>query len=118
MQINDFTAEELLKSLEDLLNDALQKDSQWMEDLIAQRPRCGDLIAKHPTIQVGGNVGDYRAGMLGLLNGWLIKHGKVLHARMPAGRNYQYPIRTVKFTIDDAKQYDYKPAPTGGHGRR
>lgn len=52
-----------------LLNDALKVDPQAVTALINTRVQCNNELADHPTIQVGLFDGEYRVGLLGILNG-------------------------------------------------
>lgn len=52
-----------------LLNDALEKDSEAIHNLATTRISCNDVLADHPTIQVGKFDGEYKVGMIGILNG-------------------------------------------------
>jgi hypothetical protein len=52
-----------------VLNEALQADPQTISALMNHRVICNEALANHPTIQVGIYEGEYKVGLLGLLNG-------------------------------------------------
>lgn len=56
----------------ELLNDAFAKDPEAINELVAIRVFCNEILANHPTIQVAGpalsGVG-YSVGLIGILNG-------------------------------------------------
>lgn len=53
----------------ELLNDALNKDPMAMWALATTRVTCNEVLADHPTIQVGKYSDDYKVGLIGILNG-------------------------------------------------
>ena len=55
----------------DFLNELLALDPAFVNQLIGFRTPCNQALADHPTVQVGGGDGDFRAGMLGVVNGFL-----------------------------------------------
>ncbi len=55
----------------DILNDALERDPEALTQLINARVSCNERMTKHKTVQVGVHGGDYRVGVLGLINGIL-----------------------------------------------
>lgn len=59
----------------DFMNELVQTDKKWVQDICDFRPRCNDGILHHPTVQAGYHpwlekekVGV--AGFLGLINGF------------------------------------------------
>ncbi|KAB2857372.1 MAG: hypothetical protein F9K41_04000 [Sphingopyxis terrae] len=54
------------------LNEIVNTDPDFMQQLVDHRPPCNQLLADHPTVQVGAGM-EHRnvAGILGLLNGFL-----------------------------------------------
>ena len=53
-----------------LLNELVEADKNCMEALIDKRVACNNVMADHPTAQVGiEDDGSYRLGLLGVLNG-------------------------------------------------
>lgn len=58
----------------DMLNDALQRDPVAISALVAARVPCNEVLADHDTIQVWFKDGEYRIGLLGVLNGLFGKH--------------------------------------------
>ena len=53
----------------ELLNGAFEMDSEAMSNLANTRVTCNDVLADHPTIQVGMFDGEYKVGLIGILNG-------------------------------------------------
>ena len=53
----------------ELLNDAFAKDPEAMSLLAQARVVCNDMLADHPTIQVGKFDEKYKVGLIGILNG-------------------------------------------------
>lgn len=53
----------------ELLNDAFAKDPEAMNQLAQARVVCNDALADHSTIQVGQFGGEYKVGIIGILNG-------------------------------------------------
>ena len=54
----------------EILNEAVEADSDAMGFLITNRVACNDSLRKHPTIQVAlFNEQSYTVGLLGILNG-------------------------------------------------
>lgn len=53
----------------ELLNDAFTKDPEAMNDLALSRVTCNEVLADHPTIQVGKFGNEYKVGIIGILNG-------------------------------------------------
>lgn len=59
------------QDLVNYLNGLLFVDQQWVQLMVEARPRCNNALANHPTLQVANmNGGVFRAGLLGLLNGF------------------------------------------------
>ena len=59
-------------SIEDVvsyLNELIQDDRPAMAALISNRVPCNELLADHPTCQVGKQHGGFHVGMLGVING-------------------------------------------------
>ena len=53
------------------LNELLAIDQDFVSRLVDHRVTCNEQLARHPSVQVGKSEGDYRAGFLGVLNGYL-----------------------------------------------
>lgn len=54
------------------LNEILNTDPDFMQQLVDHRLPCNQLLADHPTLQVGAGMEHRRvAGVLGLLNGFI-----------------------------------------------
>jgi len=51
------------------LNELLEIDPAAVSALIAARVPCNQFLADHPTVQIGEERGEFRVGLLGLLNG-------------------------------------------------
>ncbi len=52
------------------LNHLLEVDRDAVENLVAARVPCGQRMAEHQSVQVGGEEGRPTVGLLGLLNGF------------------------------------------------
>ena len=52
-----------------LLNNALEKDPEAINNLVTTRIACNDILANHPTIQVGKFDNEYKVGIIGIFNG-------------------------------------------------
>ena len=59
----------LAQKIVDLLNELIKQDPDAMSALISARVPCGELLADHPTVQVGETDTGYEVGLLGILNG-------------------------------------------------
>lgn len=55
----------------EVLNRALKKDPEAIVNLINYRFECNYELAEDPTIQVLNNDGNYKVGLLGIINGIL-----------------------------------------------
>ena len=55
----------------DVLNDALERDPLALTQLVNARITCNEHLAKHRTVQAGVYDGDFKVGVLGLINGIL-----------------------------------------------
>lgn len=55
----------------EFLNELLALDPVFVTQLVGFRTPCNEAIANHPSVQVGGANGDFRAGLLGVVNGFL-----------------------------------------------
>ncbi|NKB44220.1 MAG: hypothetical protein GKS03_08055 [Alphaproteobacteria bacterium] len=55
----------------DILNDALTRDPVAITQLVNARVSCNEKLTKHKTVQTGVYSGDYKVGVLGLINGIL-----------------------------------------------
>lgn len=53
------------------LNELVEADRVFVQALVDHRIPCNETIADHPSVQVGLEDGQYRAGLLGVLNGFL-----------------------------------------------
>lgn len=53
----------------EVMNRAIEADYLTIQYLIEVRPRCLEVLASDPTIQVVGSEPDFRVGLLGLLSG-------------------------------------------------
>ena len=51
------------------LNEMLEADPEAISNLMSHRTPCNEVLAAHPTVQVGTMAGTPRVGLLGLLNG-------------------------------------------------
>lgn len=51
------------------LNELIELDRNAIAALIANRIPCNDLLASHPSVQVGAQYGGFHVGLLGILNG-------------------------------------------------
>jgi len=52
-----------------LLNELIEIDKPAIAAIIANRVPCNQVMADHPTVQVGAQNGGFHVGMLGILNG-------------------------------------------------
>lgn len=63
-------------SLIEFLNSLAKIDPEGMGRLCAARVPCNKAMVDHPTVQVAGQgefgipEGEYRVGLIGILNGW------------------------------------------------
>ena len=55
----------------DILNDALARDPMALTQLVNARVSCNEKLTKHKSVQTGMYSGDYKVGVLGLINGIL-----------------------------------------------
>jgi hypothetical protein len=83
-----------IKKMVDVLNDALEKDPEGMNNLINTRVICNEQLAEHPTIQVGAykpgsdefnkdypeGETEFKIGFLGMINGISQAMGYVIYA--------------------------------------
>jgi len=53
----------------EFLNQLLEADRPAVAALIANRVPCNQVLADHPTVQVGVVHGGFSVGMLGIING-------------------------------------------------
>lgn len=53
----------------ELLNGAIEMDSEAINNLVKSRVTCNELLADHPTIQAGKFGDEYKVGLIGILNG-------------------------------------------------
>ncbi len=61
-----------------ILNDALERDSRAITQLVNARVSCEDRLSKHATVQTRVFNGSHMVGALGLINGILgYKHGGI-----------------------------------------
>jgi hypothetical protein len=54
-----------------LLNEALARDPMALTQLVNARVPCNEKLTNHKTVQTGMHGGEYKVGVLGLLNGIL-----------------------------------------------
>lgn len=55
----------------DLLNDALARDPMALTQLINARVSCNEKLTNHKSVQTGMYSGEFKLGVLGLINGIL-----------------------------------------------
>lgn len=55
----------------DILNDALTRDPLALTQLVNARVSCNEKLTKHKMVQTGMYSGEYKIGVLGLINGIL-----------------------------------------------
>lgn len=55
----------------DILNDALARDPAALTQLINAQVACNEKLTKHKSVQTGIYGGEYKLGVLGLINGIL-----------------------------------------------
>lgn len=53
----------------EILNEAVARDREAINNLISSRVGCNKVLADHPTIQVRFNYIEHSVGLLGVLNG-------------------------------------------------
>lgn len=61
------------------LNELLEIDRDFIEAIVAKRFPCNAATAEHPTVQVMSD-GPFRAGLLGILNGYFGAYDDGPHA--------------------------------------
>lgn len=62
----------------DVLNDALERDPRALTQLVNARVTCNEKLTKHRSVQTRALNGEYKLGILGLVNGILgYKHGGI-----------------------------------------
>jgi hypothetical protein len=83
-----------IKKMVDVLNDALGKDPEAMNNLMKTRVICNGQLAEHPTIQVGAfkpgtnkynkdypeGETEFKIGLLGMINGISQAMGYVIYS--------------------------------------
>jgi hypothetical protein len=67
--VSDYEENVTIDDVIELLNDALEKDSEAIHNLATNRVSCNEELADHPTIQIGAKDNQYTVGIIGILNG-------------------------------------------------
>lgn len=62
------------KEIVDFLNELLSIDSVTINKLFSGRIACNLALTSHPHVQVAMENGEYKVGLLGILNGVFLEH--------------------------------------------
>jgi len=92
------------KKIVKFLNDLLEYDRDAVGALIAARVICNQKMADHPTVQVHSRGGEFRIGLLGILNGLcgIKKNGwGLIEAHFEDDTDSSFN-KVVKFTVDES----------------